>query len=145
MSYTLTYTIPTFTGTVGQVNPAVPTALAVVNNGGDTGTVTPTGTAISVSGGSVSLNISITDGTRTNTYYPVGLAIQPASGGTRTSSNVFPPASVSPTDNTVIVLGDNDNASGIYEFVVLFQATNGNFGWLDPRITNDVEQTQASR
>jgi hypothetical protein len=137
MSYTLTYTIPTFTGTVGQVNPAVPTGLAVVANGGDAGTVTQSGTAITVSGGSVSLNIIITDGVRTNTYYPVGLAIQPASGGSRTSANVFPPATVSPTDNTVMLLGDNDNAPGIYEFVVLFQATNGNFGWLDPRITND--------
>ncbi len=137
MSYTLTYTIPTFTGTVGQVNPAVPTGLTVVANGGDAGMVTSSGTAITVSGGSVSLNISITDGVRSNTYYPVGLAIQPASGGSRTSSNVFPPATVSATDNTVIVLGDNDNAPGTYEFVVLFQANNGNFGWLDPRITND--------
>ncbi len=137
MSYTLTYTIPTFTGSVGQVNPAVPNALAVVNHGGDVGTVTPCGTAITVSGGSVSLNIVISDGTRTNTYYPVGLAIQPTAGGSRAPSSVFPPATVSPTDNTVIVLGDNDNAPGTYEFVVLFQANNGNFGWLDPRITND--------
>jgi hypothetical protein len=137
MSYSLTYSIAPFTGSVGTVTTVLPTNLAVVDNGGDTGTVTQDGTAIEVSGGSVSLNIKITDGSRTSIYYPVGLAVQPAAGGTRTSDNVFPPATVDPNDNTTIVLGDNDNQEGVYEFVVLFQATNGNFGVLDPRITND--------
>jgi hypothetical protein len=144
MPYTLTYTIDAFSGAVGQVLEAPATSLLL-----DASQRLPTenpvvqdGTSITVQepGTGVTLNIRIlSNGVRVSTYYPVGLAIQPASGGVRPPATVFPVASVSKTDSTVIVLNDTPvlGVTVSYEFVVLFQAPNGNFGWLDPRVTND--------
>ena len=140
MPVTLTYVIPPFIGVLGQVTVAAPTSLGIDNSQHQSGeaTVTPDGpTGIKVSPGSVALNVRIQDGSR-GIYYPVGLAVQPVTGGVRVPTTVFPVANVSPSDNTTIQLTDNSAAgAGSYEFVVLFQAPNSNFGWLDPRIAND--------
>lgn len=142
--YTLTYIISPFTGTRGLVAEVQPTSLSidasqhqppenVVSASG------PTGISVSKAGTGVTLNIRIRDSGKTD-YYPVGLAIQPQAGSTRSPDGVFPTAHVSTTDSKVIVLTDLAQlpvAAGAYEFVVLFQSIDGNFGWLDPMITND--------
>ncbi len=144
MSYTLTYMISPFVGSRGLVTEVAPTSLSIdaSQHQPPENTVSangPTGISVSKTGTGVVLNIKIRDSNRAD-YYPVGLAVQPQTGGSRTPGGVFPTANVSSSDNTVIVLTDLAQlpvAPGTYEFVVLFQAVNGNFGWLDPMITND--------
>ncbi len=141
MPYKLTYSIQPFTGTAGTVTTVAADSLDIDASGRspDEGTVVADGTTGIAVSGAVTLNIKIIDLSRTSIYYPVGLAVQPSNTGQRPPSNLFPLATVSPTDSKVIVLQDNDQAGGVstsYEFVVMFQATNGNFGVLDPRISN---------
>jgi len=144
MSYTLTYIISPFIGSRGSVTEVPPTSLNIDSSQHQPpeNTVSangPTGISVSKVGTGVVLNIKIRDSNKAD-YYPVGLAIQPQAGSTRTPGGVFPAAHVSTTDSTVIVLTDLAQlpvAPGPYEFVVLFQSTDGNFGWLDPMITND--------
>jgi len=144
MPYTLTYVISPYVGSRGGVGEVQPTSLAIDASGYIPGENTvsangPAGISVSQSGTGVVLNIKVCDSSRA-VYYPVGLAIQPQAGSTRAPTAVFPTARVSSSDSTVIVLDDLaqlPSASGSYEFVVLFQATNGNFGWLDPMILNE--------
>jgi hypothetical protein len=144
MPYTLTYRIPVFGGSRGGVGEASPTSLNIDASGYIRGenVVTangPTGISVSQQGTGVTLNIKIQDSNLTY-YYPVGLAIQPLAGSQRAPSSVFPGSHVSSTDPTTVVLADLaqvPGAPGAYEFVVLFQVSNGNFGWLDPMISNE--------
>lgn len=144
MPYTLTYVISPFSGSRGSVGEVQPTSLAIDASGHLPGenVVTPngpTGINVSKAGNGVVLNIKIGDSNRAS-YFPVGLAIQPLGGSSRAPTAVFPTARVSSSDNTIIVLDDLaqlPGAYGNYEFVVLFQAVNGNFGWLDPMISNE--------
>ncbi len=96
--------------------------------------------------GQVALNITVSDGTRSNTLYPLGLAVQNPGVRTRPSASTFPQAVIAPVVNGVTpVISLTDTASNdtnpngtTYEFVLLFQDINGWFGTLDPRIINDL-------
>ena len=141
MPYKLSYTIQPFTGAPDVVTNVAADSLAIDASGRtpEEGTVVADGATGILVTGAVTLNIRIVDTSRNSVYYPVGLAVQPTASGQRPPSALFPLASVSPTDTTTIVLQDNDVpgiAETSYEFVVLFQAVNGNFGILDPRISN---------
>ena len=89
--------------------------------------------------GAVQMNIIISDGT-SNVFYPLGLAVQNPSVRSRPNPAVFPLASVVASAPSVIILDDTaslDPSGTSYEFVILFQDSNGYFGTLDPMITND--------
>lgn len=98
-------------------------------------------TAIKVVG-SQTINIVILNAAAgaANTLYPVGIAVQNPAVRSRPTL-IFPTASVGSTNPPSMQLTDNaasDNSGTSYEFVLLFQDTNGFIGTLDPRITNDA-------
>ena len=87
--------------------------------------------------------ITLSDGS-SNVFTPIGLALQGVpSGGSKPgkgNSNLFPATSI---DGNAITLTDNTPSKGPppntttnYEFVVLFQDSNGYFLVLDPLISN---------
>jgi hypothetical protein len=131
--------------TVGQAYTCVPTLVTLSNNPSSGGvTVGPDHVSLSVpQNGDITLNITICDGSsgsQTMVYFPVGLAVQ----GVVTSGKIpgrggpaFPKTTVS-NDGLSISLEDKNDANevGSYEFVILFQDSNGNFGILDPKIVN---------
>lgn len=135
-TYSLTYSISPFTGVTNIVTNVAPGSVIIVppaSPGSTSVVVDPNVTAGIIVSGHVNLDIVITDGSRTSSYEPLGLGVQTASG--KASTNVFPKAALS--GNTV-TLTDYAIAgsSTTYEFVVLFQADNGHFGALDPKISN---------
>jgi hypothetical protein len=142
--YNLVYQLSLpFSGAPGQVTNTVAMTVSVTPSGvRQPPYVVPQGGPGGVAVcGNVVMNISIIDGPGgNNTLYPLGLAVQYAGVRTRPSPAIFPLATVSPSTPTIITLGDNsslDTPANNYEFVVLFQDINGNFGTLDPRIAND--------
>ncbi len=146
--YNVTYTLTTrFIGGAGVVTNvpitgSTPTVSPVTQSRSGTVTVvgTPPNTSIQVVG-SVQMNIMISDVAGTgNVLYPLGLAVQNPSVRSRPNPAVFPLATVSALTPTVITVDDTaslDPTGTSYEFVVLFQDSNGYFGTLDPRIIND--------
>jgi hypothetical protein len=140
--YAAAYTVATFAGapnvvtnavaTGVTVTPVAPTPLVSPYVVKDTSAGAPPG-AVVISG-AVSVAITISDGSR-NVFYPVGLAVQPTATRVRPAATLFPMSSVS---GPTITLTDNDvpGTPTSYEFVVLFQDSNGNFGALDPKIGN---------
>lgn len=120
----------------GGCNPSISSSNGpkdpLVTNGPEAGQITVTG--------KVQLDISIVDASDgANTFTPIGLAVHP-DGKVGTGGSVFPPATQGRSNGQpTIVVSDEPPAGGgtaSWDFVVLFQDQNGNFGLLDPMIRN---------
>jgi hypothetical protein len=145
--YTLVYTLQTaFAGTAGTVSTVSASSVSIEPSPppeGATGTVVAgsNGDSSVAVTGTVQMDISIVNppNTRTpNTFYPVGLAVQTASGSTKLPNTGVFSTAVSPTRSTTISLTDVvSGPTTNYDFVVLFQDGSGFFGAMDPLISNN--------
>ncbi len=137
---TLAYTIPTFTGVLNSVVVAVASNVVATNNNAGLPhpppSVSKSGTAgVQLSGqGAVKMQMSISDGS-SNTFYLIGIAFQRTDtivkGGGQTLV-----VTAQGSDPTKLNLTDTDSGASTYDFVILFQDSNGYFGVLDPKIMN---------
>ena len=143
-TYTVAYTIAAFTGSNGTAPAMAATGVTVAAiNPSNGNNVIKLGTAGVQVAGPASMAITLSDGS-SNVFTPIGLALQgvPSGGGIpgKGNSSLFPATSI---NSNVITLTDNSPAKGPppntttnYEFVVLFQDSNGYFLVLDPLISN---------
>lgn len=145
--YTITYQLAApFVGSNGTIVNVVPATVTVspTPNSKTPPYVAPDPangpTAVKVVG-SQSINIVVLNAPgNPNMLYPVGIAVQNPAVRSRPTS-IFPTATVGTTNPPSMQLTDNagsDQSGTSYEFVVLFQDSNGYIGTLDPRITNDA-------
>lgn len=140
---TLTFTVNTFrpytsgttltlmTTTGGDVSIAVsqpgrsgndPTVSLINNNTG-------VGVARSSAGGNQQQTLVI----QVTGYTPVGLVFKPSVSG---GSSPFGAYTRGSGNNNVLTVVDTDSGSSTWEFFILIQAANGDFGLIDPVIQN---------
>lgn len=86
---------------------------------------------VTVSRGQQQLNICATG------YIPVGLVFKQTAGSTDPNgNNAFGQYTRFGSNSDTLKVTDNDAGSSTYEFYVLIQNPNGDFGLIDPQITN---------
>ncbi len=152
-NYTCTYTISSatpFTPSATQVCTVLASSVAVSANNPPPGlpVVTDASTAQNpamikvartVPGqgqANVSIGLKITD-SNSALYYPVGIGIKVAGTVSGGRPSNFPSTGADGDDPTQLNITDKDISASTYDFVVLFQDANGNFGVLDPWIVNN--------